>query len=34
MTRNEMLEFIREALELADEYTVQQIYEYLQEAEY
>lgn len=34
MTREEMLVFIREALETADEYTVEQVYEYLQEAEY
>lgn len=34
MTRDEMLEYIREELLKADEYVVQQIYEYLQEVEY
>jgi hypothetical protein len=32
--RNEMLEYIQEELQKADEYVVQQIYEYLQEVEY
>ena len=34
MTRDEMLEYIREELLKADEYVVRQIYEYLQEVEY
>lgn len=34
MSREEMLNFIKEALEEADEYTVQQVYDYLQEADY
>lgn len=32
--RNEMLEYIQEELQKADEYVVQQIYEYLQEVVY
>lgn len=34
MTREEMLEYIRDALTNANEYVVQQIYEFLQEVEY
>ena len=34
LSKREMIEFIKEALETADEYTVQQVYEFLQEAEY
>lgn len=34
MCRKEMLEYIIERLEEADEYTVQQVYDYLQEVEY
>ena len=34
MSKQEMISFIQESLESADDYTVQQIYEFLQEAEY
>ena len=34
MSTEEMKEYIEEALETADEYVIQQIYEYLQEVEY
>lgn len=34
MSKKEMIEYIREALEDADEYTVQQVYEFLLAAEY
>lgn len=34
MSKQEMVDFIQEALESADEYVVQQVYEFLQEVEY
>lgn len=34
MSTEEMKEYIEEALETADEYVIQQIYEFLQEVEY
>ena len=34
MSKKEMIEYIREALEDADEYTVQQVYEFLLAVEY
>lgn len=34
MSREEMLEFISEALEEADEYTIEQVYEFLLAVEY
>lgn len=34
MTTNDMIEYIKEALETADEYTLEQIYDFLQEVEY
>lgn len=34
MGRNEMIEFIKERLLMADDYTVEQIYDFLQEVEY
>lgn len=34
MSKQEMMDFIQEALESADEYVVQQVYEFLQEVEY
>lgn len=34
MTKSEMVEFIKDAISNADEYTVEQIYEFLQEVEY
>ena len=34
MSKKEMIEYIREALEGADEYTVQQVYEFLLAVEY
>jgi hypothetical protein len=34
MTKEEMLEYIREALEEADIYVIEQIFDFLQETEY
>jgi hypothetical protein len=34
LSKQEMMDFIQEALESADEYVVQQVYEFLQEVEY
>lgn len=34
MTKSEMVEFIKETIDNADEYTVEQVYEFLQEAQY
>lgn len=34
MAREEMIEYIEERLEGADEYVLEQIYEFLQEVEY
>lgn len=34
MSKKEMIEYIREALEDADEYAVQQVYEFLLAVEY
>ena len=34
MSKQEMMDFIQEALESADEFVVQQVYEFLQEVEY
>lgn len=34
MSKQEMMDFIQEALESADEFVVQQVYEFLQETEY
>lgn len=34
MAREEMIEYIEERLEVADEYVLEQIYEFLQEVEY
>lgn len=34
MSLEEMLEFIQDRLRSADEYTIQQIFDYLQEVEY
>jgi hypothetical protein len=34
MTREEMLEIIQDRLQVADEYTIEQIYDFLQEVEY
>ncbi len=34
MSRKEMLEYIRERLPEADDYTLEQIYDFLQEVEY
>lgn len=34
MSRKEVLEYIRERLAEADDYEIEQVYEFLQEAEY
>lgn len=34
MSKKEMIEFITEALEEADEYAIEQVYEFLQSIEY